>query len=157
MKKTLLFMGQIIFCVVATSAQEVMSTQGTSFSNSSGGVEFTVGEVMTSTYYNGTNYLTNGFHQTQLVISSIEDNASHFEVSIFPNPVMNELTIKFSEIQFGYQLELMDINGKLVKTHPLSDTETKLNVQDIAAGVYMLLLKDEEGEYLKTYQLHKLN
>lgn len=157
MKKTLLISGHILFCVATTSAQEVVSTQGESYSNSSGGIEFTVGELMISTYQNGTNGLTQGFHQTKLVISSVKDFESSFEVAIYPNPVMYELTIKFTDIQYGYQLEMVDVNGKLVKVQQLSGTESTVDVSQMAAGVYMLLLKDEEGDLIKTYQVHKLN
>lgn len=70
---------------------------------------------------------------------------------------MNSLTIKVENYKDGYAFEMLDINGKLVKSLPLSSTETTVNVNQLAAGVYMLMLKDETGQFLKTYQIHKLN
>ena len=157
MKRTLLICGQILFCVVTTSAQEVVSTQGESYANSSGRIEITVGELMISTYETGTNSLTQGFHQTKLIISSIEDFSPSFDVAIYPNPAMYELTIQFTDIQYGYSISMLDVNGKLVKTEELTGPETTFDVSQLAAGAYMLLLKDEEGELIKTYQVHKLN
>ena len=157
MRKTLLILGQILFCAALTSAQEVIAPQGESYSNSSGEIQFTLGEMMISTFENGTNTMTQGFHQTKLIISGIEDYASYFEVAIYPNPVLNQLTIKFTDIQFGYHIDLLDVNGKLVGTQPLVGLESTIDVRALAAGIYMLLLKDEEGQFLKTYQIHKLN
>tara|TARA_R110002050_G_scaffold147017_1_gene272630 strand:+ start:8875 stop:9348 length:474 start_codon:yes stop_codon:yes gene_type:complete len=157
MKKTLLISGQLLFCVATTSAQEVVSTLGESYSNSSGGIEFTVGELMISTYQNGSNGLTQGFHQTKLIVSSTADFTSSFEVRIFPNPVMYHLNINLTEAHNGYRVEMLDINGKLVKSQSLFGLTHVIDVSPLAAGIYMLILKDEEGELLKTYQVHKLN
>ena len=157
MRKTLLILGQILFCATLNFAQEVVAPQGESYSNSSGEIQFTLGELMISTFENGTNGITQGFHQTKLIISSIEDFSSSMKVAIYPNPVLNQLTIKFTDIQFGYQVDLLDINGKLVGTQPLVGLESTMDVSALAAGIYMLLLKDEEGQFLKTYQIHKLN
>jgi len=157
MKKTLLIAGQIVFCTYLTQAQEVISPQGESYSNSSGEVQITIGEPIISTFENGTNGLTQGFHQTNLIISSIEDFAEEFDVSIYPNPVMNQLTIKLTDAKEGYQIDMVDMNGKLVKTQLIFSEVNVVDVSQMAAGVYLLRLKDEQGQYLKTYQIHKLN
>ena len=157
MKKTLLFTGQILFCAFVTQAQEVISPQGESYSNSSGEVEFTIGETVISTFENGTNGITQGFHQSNLIISSIKDFTPNMDISIYPNPVMNQLTIKLTDIKEGYHFDMVDMNGKLVKSNPIKNLENQVDLTALAAGVYMLILKDEQGNNLKTYQLHKLN
>lgn len=149
-----------IFTIIAPhflKAQEVLSTQGGSFENVYGKVDFTVGELVISTLGNGSNVLTQGFHQPNLIISNINDLSSGIKVSVYPNPVLYQLTLSFSELKFGFEIEMLDINGRLVKSKPVSGLETQVDVQSLAAGVYMLMLKDEEGNYLKSYQIHKLN
>ena len=157
MRKTLLLLGVFLFCASGIFAQEIIASQGKSYSSSSGKIQFTLGETMISTFENGSNGLTQGFHQTKLVISGVEDYMSSLEASVYPNPVLNQLTIEFTDIQFGFQIDLFDINGKKVGTQPLVGLVNTIDVSTLAAGIYMLLLKDEEGEYLKTYQIHKLN
>ncbi|MFB0961844.1 MAG: hypothetical protein QMB20_11635, partial [Flavobacteriales bacterium] len=44
-------------------SQEVVSTQGDSYSNASGSIDFTIGEVITATGTNGASDITQGFHQ----------------------------------------------------------------------------------------------
>ena len=52
------------FASLAVSAQEVVATQGDTYSNASANIDFTIGEVIIDTGTDGTNDLTQGFHQT---------------------------------------------------------------------------------------------
>jgi hypothetical protein len=157
MKQTVL-LSLLLTCIpLVSKSQEVLSSQGGSYVNFYGAIDFTVGELVINTFDNGSNGLTQGFHQTNLVISNVYDLTTELKVSVYPNPVLYQLTLAFSELQFGYDIEILDMNGKMVKTLPVSGLEIKVDVQSLAAGVYMLMLKDEEGNYLKTYQIHKLN
>jgi hypothetical protein len=61
-KSTLFFFS--LLTTISVTAQEVVSTQGDSYSNSSGSIDFTIGEVIINTGTDGTNDLTQGFHQT---------------------------------------------------------------------------------------------
>ncbi len=156
--KRFLIIALLFACTpVISMAQKVISAQGGSYSNFYGKLDFTVGELVIRTLDNGSNSLTQGFHQTHLVVSSIQDLAHELNVRIYPNPVMYQLTVKFSELQYGKRIEILDLNGKLVKTQRLTAMETTINVQELAAGVYLLRLINKEGQYLKTYQIHKLN
>ena len=72
-KKTLLVFS--LLTTFASTAQEVVSTQGDSYSNTSGSIDFTVGEVVINTGTDGTNDLTQGFHQTNWNFVGLEDFA----------------------------------------------------------------------------------
>ena len=62
LKKTLFFL--LLFSSVSISAQEVISTQGGSYTSVDVNLDFTIGEVIINTVSDGTNSLTQGFHQT---------------------------------------------------------------------------------------------
>ena len=51
-----------LFVAISVSAQEVVATQGDSYSNASANIDFTIGEVIIDTGTDGTNDLTQGFH-----------------------------------------------------------------------------------------------
>jgi hypothetical protein len=53
-----------LFAAISVSAQEVVATQGDSYSNANGNIDFTIGEVIIATGTDGTNDITQGFHQT---------------------------------------------------------------------------------------------
>lgn len=56
----------VLFFMLAAfslTAQEVVSAQGDTYTNSSGSIDFTIGEVVINTVTDGTTKLTQGFHQ----------------------------------------------------------------------------------------------
>jgi hypothetical protein len=95
----------VLFSLLAAgsvSAQEVVSTQGDSYSNASGSIEFTLGEVIIATGTDGTNDLTQGFHQTNWNFVGLEDHALNYEAIIFPNPTQDVLNIRTSAFENLY-------------------------------------------------------
>ena len=94
LKNTLLFFS--LLTSVCVSAQEVVVTQGDSYTNSNGSIDFTIGEVVINTGSDGSNDLTQGFHQTNWNFVSIEDHVPSYEATIFPNPTSEILTIRTS-------------------------------------------------------------
>lgn len=85
-----------LFATLTVSAQEVVSTQGDSYSNGSANIDFTIGEVVIDTGTDGTNDLTQGFHQTNWNFLGMEDFALDYEAIIFPNPTEDVLNIRTS-------------------------------------------------------------
>lgn len=140
------------------SAQEVVSTQGDSYSNANGSIDFTVGESIINTGTDGTNDLTQGFHQTNWNFLGVEDNAPNYEASIFPNPTSDVLNIKTSSFE-NVTYTLYDAQGKLVLQSILAAEVTPIQVSHLAPGAYSLQLTFEEGKKSasksKTFKLIK--
>ena len=118
MKKNLLVLLSLI-TTIYVSAQEVVSTQGDSYSNANGSIDFTIGEVVINTGTDGTNDLTQGFHQTNWNFLGVEDFAPNYEAIIFPNPTEDVLNIKTSMFE-NVTYTLYDGLGKLVMQDILS-------------------------------------
>lgn len=146
----------IIFIMLVTESilsQEVISTQGDSYSNANGSIDFTIGEIIINTVNEGSNDITQGFHQTNWNFLAIEDHAPDFEVSIFPNPtedVLNIRTETFENISYA----IYDQQGKLVLSDILSATLNPILVNHLAPGSYSLNLYDKT-QTLKTFKLIK--
>jgi len=132
------------FASLAVSAQEVVSTQGDSYSNASVNIDFTIGEVIIDTGTDGTNDLTQGFHQTNWNFLGVEDHALNYEVCIFPNPTEDVLNISTSTFE-NVTYTLYDAQGKLVMQNILSAEQTPIQVSQLAPGAYSLELIFEEG------------
>jgi hypothetical protein len=152
MKKNKLLLFSLL-ATITVSAQEVVSTQGDSYSNGNGSIDFTVGEVIIDTGTDGTNDLTQGFHQTNWRFLGVEDFAPEFEASIFPNPTQDILNIKTSKFE-NVQYKLYDANGKLVLEDKLSSEQTSIQVSQLAPGNYSLALIDD-SKNLKIFKLVK--
>jgi hypothetical protein len=139
---------------LSVTAQQVIATQGDSYSNTIGSIDFTVGEVVINTGTDGSNSITQGFHQSNWKFVGLEDHATNYEVSIFPNPteeVLNIKTSKFEKVKY----KLYDTQGKLVLQGKLSAEQTTIQVTRIATGSYSLVLNTGK-QILKTYRLIKL-
>jgi len=132
------------FASLAVSAQEVVSTQGDSYSNASANIDFTIGEVIIDTGTDGTNDLTQGFHQTNWNFLGVEDFAPNYEAIIFPNPTEDVLNIRTSTFE-NVTYTLYDAQGKLVMQNILSAEQTPIQVSQLAPGAYSLELIFEEG------------
>jgi Secretion system C-terminal sorting domain len=70
-----------------------------------------------------------------LSISEIDQYDSHF--TIYPNPVIDDLTVKFKNINDLDKLLLYNVDGKLVKELKAEET-TKINFSGFEKGVYFL-------------------
>ena len=125
MKKQI-FLFATLFAAFAASAQEVVSSQGETYSNANGSIDFTVGEVIINT---GTNDLTQGFHQTNWNFLGLEDFAPDYEAIIYPNPTddrLNTRTNNFEKV-----------------THTLSVGQTPIQESHLAQESYSLTLNVE--------------
>ena len=146
----------VLFSLLTTlsvSAQEVVSTQGDSYSNASGSIDFTLGEVIIDTGTDGTNDITQGFHQTNWNFVGLEDFAPNYEAIIYPNPTSDVLNIRTSTFE-NVTYTLYDAQGKLVMQNILSSEQTPIQVSQLAPGSYSLTLNNQT-QNLKTFKLVK--
>lgn len=143
MKKNTLVLFSL-FATISVSAQEVVSTQGDSYSNGSANIDFTIGEVIINTGPDGTNVITQGFHQTNWNLVGLEDFAPNYEATIFPNPTEDVLNIRTSTFE-NVTYTLYDAQGKLILQNILSAEQTPIQVSQLAPGAYSLELIFEEG------------
>lgn len=72
-------------------------------------------------------------------------------VSMFPNPVANELTI--TELSLNSIILIFDINGKLLITKIAKSTTEKIDVSSLANGFYTINVTDKK--IIKTNKLIK--
>tara|TARA_Y100000768_G_C23883493_1_gene636436 strand:+ start:173 stop:637 length:465 start_codon:yes stop_codon:yes gene_type:complete len=145
----------IFFVSYSTSlfSQEVISSQGDSYVGSGGGLDFTIGEVVTSTGSSGETTLTQGFHQTNWIFVDVKNHDPSYEAIIFPNPTEDFLNIKaisFKNVNYS----LFDEMGKLVLNGNLYSEKTLLDVSKLHTGLYSLVLNNPENK-LKTFNIIK--
>ncbi len=153
MKKKALIAFSLIVGSAAAFGQEVISSQGDSYSNSSGSIDFTIGEVVINTGTNGINDLTQGFHQTMWEFVGIDEFDANFVVSVFPNPTQDILTIQATAFE-DVSYVLTDAAGRIVMKDILTGELTPLDVASFEAGTYNLSL-EKDSSTLKTIRLIK--
>ncbi len=152
MKALLLIVTLVITSI--TYAQEVVSTQGDSYSNASGSIDYTIGEVIINTGSYGTNDITQGFHQTNWNFLGVDNHEQNFEATVYPNPLGSELYIQTENFEF-LSYVLYDATGRIISENKLNSLETGIDVSTLAPSSYSLVLRNENQENVKTFKLVK--
>jgi hypothetical protein len=155
--KRILLLGVVISSVAAysqTASPEVISTAGNHFDNGTIQVSWTMGETITETETNGTTQLTQGFHQTNLSAVSVMDIDASISFDVFPNPVINTLTVKVEDEAIGYVLTLIAPDGRIAFTEKIETKSQTIDFTEYATGTYFLNLSND-GELIKTFKIQK--
>ena len=141
--------------MVFGQTQEVVSSAGDFASNSSGSISFTIGEAIISTENSATSILTQGFHQTLLVFVDPDfiDGLLDLEISVFPNPTQEQLTLKV-DVPHGLHYILFDIKGLRIKQSQLLSEETKLDFSQLNPSTYILKIY-KNSEESRTFKIIK--
>lgn len=142
------------FSSYSLCAQEVIATQGDSYTTASGSIDYTIGEVVIDTGTDGTFDITQGFHQTNWNFSGTVEYDLTFEALIFPNPTRDIVNINSPDFE-GVNYELYDAKGSLVLKGNLTSALTPLDLSLLATGDYSITLKRSDAK-LKTFKLIKL-
>ena len=83
----------VLFSLCATlsvSAQEVVATQGNSYTNGDVSMDFTIGEVIINTGTDGSTDIIQGFHQTNWSVTALDSYSPIYEATVFPNTTADD-------------------------------------------------------------------
>jgi hypothetical protein len=137
-------------------AQQVLSSSGATGQNSSGSISYTLGELVIDTKVNGATTITQGFHQTQLVVTAIsEPSETGFSIAAFPNPTNDFVMLKIEkgEIQ-NLEFILIDAQARFLLKEKLTGSEQKVSFDQLNPGAYFIkILKN--GMEIQTFKIVK--
>lgn len=151
MKKILLFFCVLVAFNNATAqilSPEVISPSGTSMSNGTTTLDWTLGEPATATLDNPQNAITQGFHQPTIIVTAIADVKILKDVKVFPNPTIDVVQIQFTANQKHTLVELYSVDGKLLEKHSVNSQALEMNMSSYPAGTYFLRINKSETHQL---------
>ena len=67
-----------------------------------------------------------------------------YNISIYPNPATTTLNLVSTEIS-DFELSILDMTGKVIKTENMSDQRFTFDVSDLSSGMYMLRMVSQDG------------
>ena len=85
---------------------------------------------------------------TNAVITSVLEEKQSV-LSIYPNPVNDQLTIFSQQNLLGQNYQLFDAFGRVVMQGVINNSSTTLNTQALSAGVYFLVIDNEVNKIEK--------
>lgn len=90
------------------------------------------------------------FIDTFSVTSNLSnDNFSNVDFSVYPNPAIDVVNISNSTSAIISNVEMTDLNGRVVKNVTLNATEGQINISDLSTGVYMMNVSSDQGTSTK--------
>jgi hypothetical protein len=145
----------IVFCIFGfgtTYSQQIsadlISVSGQHDTNETHQLTWIIGETVTETISDSSVILTNGIFQSNLDISSInEQQIKVLEVYVYPNPTKDVLNITFENVVIPkLKYTLTDINGKLILNGNIKNKENqkKINFSNLDSGIYILTFTSKE-------------
>lgn len=140
--------------------RQVIGSSGTSLSNANTSINFTIGEAVVGVIASSNNELRQGFwHASAIMTLSNEDFATtELTVQLFPNPVSEYLNVNFIEgATSNYTMEFYDVTGKKQLNASMLEGENqkRIDLQQLARGVYLLSITQINTNNTKTYRIIK--
>ena len=156
MKKIIitLFMGLFV-AVMGTKAQEAVSTAGGETSGSTGTASYTIGQVFYTTHDVINGSVEQGVQQPYEISTTVGINETtiNLELSIYPNPTANYLTLQVEKPQ-GLTYQLYDLRGKVIERKVVKNTSTIISLEGQPTATYFLKVV-KNNQVIKMFKIIK--
>ncbi len=156
MKKTIYYLTILMICVASSAgAQKVISANGGTATAAGTVISWTIGEPITTTVSDGTTTLTQGFHQTKLTVTAVNEiQVTGVEIKVYPNPTSDFVTVHFSNVVEKPTYLLFDLSGRLIQQKNIESTDEKIDMTEYSGGSYILKLNSGQ-QPLQTFKIIK--
>jgi hypothetical protein len=147
----------LLFAATVTQSQQVVASSGNSGSAAGYTVDWTLGEPVIETISGSGNILTQGMHQTKLLLTAISEiEFPGVEVKVYPNPTGRFLKIEV--LQTGNELffyEISDITGRNVVLKELQGNTEEIDMGSFVSGIYFLYVLSQNHKSVKVFKIIK--
>lgn len=161
MNTKLIYSSVIIFLEIVlfhgfTQAQQVLASSGAFGQSTVGSISYTLGEGAISTQTNGNTTLTQGFQQTQIVVTAVsEATVSGFSIALFPNPTHDFITLKIEKGETrDLEYILFDAQGKILLKQKLTGAEVQVPFTQFNPGSYAISIR-RQGREMQIFKVIK--
>lgn len=79
------------------------------------------------------------------------ENQIFEDFKIYPNPNNGSFEIYMTNINVKTEIEILDLNGKVIYKNTISNKNQNINIENISRGVY--IVKANQNGYVKTKKL----
>ncbi len=97
-------------------------------------------------------YLLNGCSSEALatvdVVAGLSDQTTH-SITVFPNPAQNSLSIQVSEPLIGSVFEIIDQQGRVLKTGEMQAQDQLITISEIKQGIYTIRIANRNLKFMK--------
>lgn len=157
--KKLKITGSLLMVILANNLQAQQSSlnSGGDATGSGGSVSYSIGQVVYTTNTGSTGSVAQGIQQAYAItsLSNPELTALTLSVQTYPNPTTDKIVLDLNNIEpTGLSYVLYDLNGRTITNAVVNQTQTQIEMQNLAAGAYFLKVNKNNAE-LKTFKIIK--
>ncbi len=136
----------------------LISSSGTEFTKNNIALSWSLGEINITTINSSDAILTQGFQQTGIYTTATLNPELNYDLSIFPNPSKDFITIKFEDGLNNFKsFHILDINGKICHNGIFTANEQIINIRNFTAGLYFVSIVEGKGIILTNIKILKTN
>lgn len=140
------------------SERSVISSAGEEFERSNFSITWTLGEPVIKTIEDPNNLITQGFHQTIFIISSIEEELPQIaaDFKVFPNPASTYFNLEvFNADPNKFEFFLFDIKGTLVQSGNLMENPQRFDLSQLSNTNYIFKIIEKDSGLSKSFKIQK--
>jgi hypothetical protein len=155
--KTILILSCALIVSFTAQSQEAIAATGGESVGSGGTSSYTLGQVFytATTGSNGT--ISQGIQKSieLFALSNPALTSVNLEAVIYPNPTSDQLMLTITDIALtDLSYVLLDIQGKVVSNAKINTIDTRVSLQGLSVGTYVLRVNQKNSE-LKTFKIIK--
>lgn len=157
-RKTLLIISFLLCLSLSVFAQETILTSGGDASSTSGSVNYSIGQVLFSTYADKDASVALGVqhpYEAMTIVAIKEIQGISLDIKLYPNPA-NELIFleTMNELDRNFSYFLYDIKGNLLENNSLTNRLTTIRIDNYSSSTYLLKIRENNLE-IKTFKIIK--
>ncbi|MFT6002117.1 MAG: hypothetical protein ACI95T_000875 [Flavobacteriales bacterium] len=136
-------------------AQESPTAAGGEATGTGGTSSYSVGQVVYTTATGTNGSLAQGVQKPYeiFVTIGIKETSINLELSVYPNPTTDYLTLKLDEFE-TLNFQLIDLQGKIIENKKISSTTTSINVENLPKALYFLNVT-KNNKVVKSFKIIK--
>ena len=145
------------FELLTAQAQQATTATGGDASGIGGTVAYSVGQVVYTTHIGTNGSVAQGVQQSYIIsiVLGIEDNSIKLELTAYPNPTTNFLTLNVGNAELStLRFQLYDISGKLIESRKIISSIETIGMENLPSAIYFLKVANNNQE-VKTFKIIK--
>ena len=154
-KKTITSITLLLLGIGGLHAQEISTATGGEAIGVGGSSSYSVGQVVYTTNTGTNGSVAQGVQQAFEISTTVGINQTsiHLEVSIYPNPTTDYLTLKTEESE-NISYQLFNLKGKLIENKKVTTNNTKIQMAELPQAIYFLKVA-KNNRIIKSFKIIK--
>jgi len=143
--------------LTAQAQQATTATSGNA-SGSKGTMAYSVGQIVYTTNTGTKGSVAQGVQQPYeiSIVLGVENNAIKLELTAYPNPTTNFLTLNVGETELStLNFQLYDMSGKLIESRKILSSNETIAMENLLPATYFLKVTNNNKE-VKTFKIIKI-